>query len=62
MRYIALLFPALLVAESVVIPAGSFTMGRTKTTADDSTKMRPQILLDDRPTRVVPLPLEAGAG
>ena len=56
MRYIALFFPALLAAQSVVIPAGSFTMGRTKTTSDDATKMRPQVLLDDRPTRVVNLP------
>ena len=56
MRYLALLFPALLAAQSVVVPAGSFTMGRTKTTSDDATKMRPQILLDDRPTRVVALP------
>ena len=39
MRYIALLFPALLAAQSVVVPAGSFTMGRTKTTPDDATKM-----------------------
>ena len=44
MRYLALLFPALLAAQSVVVPAGSFTMGRTKTTSDDATKMRPQIL------------------
>ena len=32
-----------------LIPAGEFTMGRTKTTPDDQTKMRPIVLLDDRP-------------
>src|SRR5581483_11068300 len=35
------------------IPAGEFTMGRTKLTPDDKTKMRPQILLDDRPAHRV---------
>ena len=35
------------------IPAGEFTMGRTKMTSDDKTKMRPQILLDDTPARKV---------
>jgi formylglycine-generating enzyme required for sulfatase activity len=35
------------------IPAGEFTMGRTKLTPDDQTKMRPQILLDDRPAHKV---------
>lgn len=40
-------------AEPVLIPAGKFTMGRTKTTADDATKMRPQVLLDDRPAHEV---------
>jgi beta-lactamase class A len=56
MRYIAFLVPALLAAQPVLIPAGSFTMGRTRTTADDATRMRPQVLLDDRPTRSVSLP------
>ena len=37
----------------VSIPAGAFTMGRTKLTPDDKTKMRPQILLDDRPAHKV---------
>ena len=39
----------------VLIPAGSFTMGRTKLTDDDQTKMRPRVLLDDRPTHAVAL-------
>lgn len=42
-------------AGQVLIPAGKFTMGRTKLTADDKTKMRPQILLDDRPAHEVAL-------
>jgi sulfatase modifying factor 1 len=37
----------------VLIPAGEFTMGRTKLTRDDDTKMRPQVLLDDRPAHKV---------
>lgn len=37
------------------IPAGDFQMGRTKLTRDDSTKMRPNILLDDRPVHKVTL-------
>ena len=37
----------------MLIPAGEFTMGRTKLTPDDKTKMRPQILLDDRPAHKV---------
>lgn len=37
----------------VVIPAGEFQMGRTRTTADDKTNMRPHILLDDRPVHSV---------
>ena len=37
----------------MLIPAGEFTMGRTKLTPDDKTKMRPQILLDDRPSHKV---------
>ncbi|MBY0503302.1 MAG: formylglycine-generating enzyme family protein [Bryobacteraceae bacterium] len=48
-----LLLSACLLAEPVLIPAGTFTMGRTKLTSDDATKMRPQILLDDRPTHEV---------
>lgn len=36
-------------AQQVLIPAGTFTMGRTKTTPDDKTGMRPRVLLDDRP-------------
>jgi len=39
--------------EMVSIPAGTFTMGRTKLTADDNTKMRPHVLLDDRPARKI---------
>ena len=35
------------------IPAGAFTMGRTKLTPDDSTGMRPVVLLDDRPPHEV---------
>jgi sulfatase modifying factor 1 len=37
------------------IPAGEFTMGRTKLTPDDKTKMRPYVLLDDRPPHKVKL-------
>jgi formylglycine-generating enzyme required for sulfatase activity len=37
----------------VQIPAGEFTMGRTKLTSDDKTNMRPHVLLDDRPERKV---------
>ena len=44
--------PALL-ANMVLIPAGEFTMGRTKLTPDDSTQMRPRVLLDDRPAHKV---------
>ena len=39
----------------VLIPAGEFTMGRTRLTADDKTNMRPRVLLDDRPARTVKL-------
>lgn len=46
----------LLAAQQVLIPAGTFTMGRSKLTADDKTKMRPQVLLDDRPVHQVTLP------
>ncbi|MBI4907422.1 MAG: formylglycine-generating enzyme family protein [Acidobacteria bacterium] len=42
-------------AEMVQIPAGEFTMGRTKLTPDDKTKMRPVVLLDDRPDHKVQL-------
>lgn len=38
-----------------LIPAGTFQMGRHKTTADDKTNMRPHILLDDRPVHAVKL-------
>jgi iron(II)-dependent oxidoreductase len=37
----------------VLIPASEFTMGRTRSTPDDSTKMRPRVLLDDRPPHKV---------
>jgi len=36
-----------------LVPAGSFQMGRTKTTEDDSTGMRPLVLRDDRPVHEV---------
>ena len=39
--------------DRVAIPAGTFTMGRTKLTADDKTTMRPKVLLDDRPPHQV---------
>ena len=39
----------------VLIPAGEFTMGRTKATPDDETGMRPLILRDDRPPHKVRL-------
>ena len=38
---------------AILIPAGEFTMGRTKPTPDDKTTMRPQVLLDDRPAHKV---------
>ncbi len=38
-----------------LIPAGPFSMGRTKDTADDKTSMRPMILRDDRPVHRVNL-------
>ncbi len=37
----------------VLIPAAEFTMGRTRLTPDDNTKMRPRVLLDDRPAHKV---------
>ncbi len=37
----------------VLIPHGTFQMGRSKLTPDDKTTMRPQILLDDRPVHAV---------
>jgi formylglycine-generating enzyme required for sulfatase activity len=40
-------------SEMASIPAGEFTMGRTKLTSDDKTNMRPHVLLDDRPARKV---------
>jgi iron(II)-dependent oxidoreductase len=39
--------------DRVSIPAGSFSMGRSKLTADDKTTMRPKVLLDDRPAHAV---------
>lgn len=42
--------------DTVTIPAGEFTMGRTKLTSDDKTKMRPHVLLDDLPARKVRMP------
>jgi formylglycine-generating enzyme required for sulfatase activity len=50
-----LLFCALAYAaeDMAPIPAGEFTMGRTKLTPDDKTTMRPQVLLDDRPPHKV---------
>jgi sulfatase modifying factor 1 len=39
--------------EMVTIPAGDFTMGRTKLTSDDKANMRPHVLLDDRPAHTV---------
>ena len=38
-----------------LIPAGEFTMGRTRTTPDDERGMRPLILRDDRPPHTVRL-------
>jgi formylglycine-generating enzyme required for sulfatase activity len=40
-------------ATMVTIPAGEFTMGRTRETSDDKTNMRPMILRDDRPAHEV---------
>ena len=37
----------------VLVPAGKFTMGRTFSTSDDETGMRPLILRDDRPPHEV---------
>src|SRR5688572_1949374 len=46
---------ALLPAEQqmATIPAGEFTMGRTRETPDDKTNMRPMILRDDRPAHKI---------
>lgn len=46
---------AFLFALLIRIPEGQFTMGRTRVTPDDSTGMRPKVLLDDRPDRRVSL-------
>jgi iron(II)-dependent oxidoreductase len=52
---ILLLCASALIAEDgmVLIPAGEFTMGRTRLTSDDKTTMRPAVLLDDRPDHKV---------
>ncbi len=42
-------------AGMVLIPAGEFTMGRTFSTDDDETGMRPLVLRDDRPAHRVRL-------
>jgi iron(II)-dependent oxidoreductase len=39
--------------QMALIPAGEFTMGRTRLTPDDQTTMRPRVLLDDRPDHKV---------
>src|SRR5688572_20187251 len=39
--------------QMATIPAGEFTMGRTRETPDDKTNMRPMILRDDRPAHKV---------
>jgi formylglycine-generating enzyme len=54
--HLVILFAGLLAAQDsamVKIPAGTFTMGRTKLTSDDQTNMRPHVLLDDRPPHQV---------
>lgn len=58
MRSLVFLLSAFAFAEEgmVTIPAGEFTMGRTKLTPDDKTTMRPRVLLDDRPDHKVFLP------
>jgi len=57
MRFLLLAIAGAAVAQQdmVLIPAGEFTMGRTNLTKDDSTKMRPIVLLDDRPPHTVRL-------
>lgn len=45
--------PADAPAGMALVPAGEFTMGRTKTTRDDEVGMRPKILRDDRPDHKV---------
>jgi formylglycine-generating enzyme required for sulfatase activity len=51
--FYAVAFAGVLIASEdpamVNVPAGTFTMGRTKLTSDDKTNMRPHVLLDDRP-------------
>ena len=42
--------------DMAAIPAGEFTMGRTRLTPDDKTTMRPHVLLDDLPARKVRMP------
>jgi formylglycine-generating enzyme required for sulfatase activity len=39
--------------KMATVPAGEFTMGRTRETSDDKTNMRPLILRDDRPPHEV---------
>lgn len=56
MRLLTFLLCLCSLAQQVEIPAGTFTMGRSKTTPDDATKMRPRVLLDDRPPHRVTLP------
>ncbi len=55
MRALILLLATVACAEDgmVLVPAGEFTMGRTKLTSDDKTTMRPVVLLDDRPDHKV---------
>lgn len=54
MRSLVLLWATCAAAQDMaLIPAGEFMMGRAKLTADDSTGMRPLVLLDDRPPHMV---------
>jgi formylglycine-generating enzyme required for sulfatase activity len=58
MRFVLILLLSIVGAaanDMATIPAGEFTMGRTKETPDDKTAMRPHVLLDDRPARTVRL-------
>jgi formylglycine-generating enzyme required for sulfatase activity len=45
--------PAKIKDGMALVPAGAFTMGRTRETPDDKTGMRPLILRDDRPAHKV---------